>query len=117
MREVLGRRSVTTNCADGALVNPRVHHRRRRHVTFPEGAAPFAYMRGLESNFNSPRMAPLQKGPVETCPCKTQDLDVAFDYLAKSLVMSPNAFNSSAFPDGSTKNIVACSPGCPLKRM
>jgi len=30
--------------------------------------------------------------------------------------MSANALISSAFPDGSRKNIVACSPGSPRKR-
>ena len=31
--------------------------------------------------------------------------------------MSLNALNSSAFPVGSKKNIVACSPVCPLNRI
>ena len=31
--------------------------------------------------------------------------------------MSAKALISSALPDGSRKNIVACSPGSPLKRM
>jgi hypothetical protein len=38
------------------------------------------------------------------------------DYFAKTRLMSSNALNSSALPLGSRKNIVACSPGCPLKR-
>ncbi len=38
-------------------------------------------------------------------------------YLANSMLMSPKAFISSALPEGSVKNMVACSPGSPLKRM
>lgn len=37
-------------------------------------------------------------------------------YLANSDDISANALNSSALPDGSRKNIVACSPTSPLKR-
>jgi len=37
-------------------------------------------------------------------------------YLAKSCPMSLNALNSSALPHGSSRNMVACSPGWPLKR-
>ncbi len=36
---------------------------------------------------------------------------------AKIIESSANALNSSALPHGSRKNIVACSPGSPLKRM
>ena len=39
------------------------------------------------------------------------------DYLANSEPRSANDFISMALPDGSRKNIVACSPGSPLKRM
>ena len=35
---------------------------------------------------------------------------------AKSWLMSLNALNSMALPDGSRKNIVHCSPGSPSKR-
>jgi hypothetical protein len=35
--------------------------------------------------------------------------DVAY-YLANNCLMSLNALNSKAFPHGSNKNIVACSP-------
>ena len=38
-------------------------------------------------------------------------------YLANNCPMSLNALNSKAFPAGSKKNMVACSPGSPLKRM
>jgi hypothetical protein len=37
--------------------------------------------------------------------------------VAKSLEMSAKALSSIALPDGSRKNMVACSPGSPLKRM
>jgi hypothetical protein len=37
-------------------------------------------------------------------------------YLAKSWPMSAKAFSSMALPLGSWKNMVACSPGWPLKR-
>jgi len=37
-------------------------------------------------------------------------------HLAKSCPMSLKALNSSALPQGSSRNIVACSPTCPLKR-
>jgi hypothetical protein len=37
-------------------------------------------------------------------------------YLANNCSMSLNALNSSAFPAGSKKNIVACSPTSPLNR-
>ena len=36
--------------------------------------------------------------------------------VANRLSMSANALNSSALPNGSRKNIVACSPGSPSKR-
>ena len=38
-------------------------------------------------------------------------------YFAKSEPRSANDLNSRALPDGSMKNIVACSPGSPLKRI
>src|ERR1044072_1971424 len=37
-------------------------------------------------------------------------------YFANSDDISANALNSSALPEGSRKNIVACSPTSPLKR-
>src|SRR6185503_4737434 len=40
----------------------------------------------------------------------------AMGYLANTCFKSPNALNSSALPEGSRKNIVACSPTWPLKR-
>lgn len=40
-----------------------------------------------------------------------------YEFVAKSSAsMSAKALNSSAFPLGSSKNIVCCSPGCPSKR-
>ena len=38
-------------------------------------------------------------------------------YLANSDARSRNALNSSALPEGSRKNMVACSPTSPLKRI
>ncbi len=38
-------------------------------------------------------------------------------HLAKSWLISLNALNSRALPQGSNRNIVACSPTCPLKRI
>src|SRR4029453_6122417 len=37
-------------------------------------------------------------------------------HFANTCARSPNALNSSALPEGSRKNIVACSPTWPLKR-
>jgi hypothetical protein len=36
-----------------------------------------------------------------------------FRYFANSLERSAKALNSSALPEGSSRNIVACSPGWP----
>ena len=38
-------------------------------------------------------------------------------YLANNCPISLKALNSSAFPAGSKKNMVACSPTCPSKRI
>ena len=39
------------------------------------------------------------------------------NHFANSDSMRLNALNSIALPNGSRKNIVACSPGSPLKRI
>ena len=46
----------------------------------------------------------------------TTRIGSGYAFFANSWSMSPNALNSSALPNGSRKNIVACSPGSPLKR-
>ncbi|MRX63196.1 hypothetical protein GJ691_03340 [Maribacter sp. RZ05] len=45
--------------------------------------------------------------------CRTHQLR----YFANNCDISLNALNSSAFPAGSKKNIVACSPTSPSNRM
>jgi hypothetical protein len=41
----------------------------------------------------------------------------SFPYLVNNLPISAKAFISTALPLGSLKNIVACSPGSPWKRI
>ena len=46
-----------------------------------------------------------------------QDLLDGINYFSKIWLKSLNDLNSSAFPAGSLKNIVACSPASPLNLM
>ena len=70
-----------------------------------------------------PKENPLSSGTVEMKYMSAREEDiltnqsfirqgVVLDKLFKSL----KALNSNAFPEGSKKNMVACSPGSPLNR-
>ena len=66
------------------------------------------------------RVTPSARGPAgrrraPTAGARSPHHDVQ-GCRANSRASSPNALNSSALPNGSRKNIVACSPGSPLKR-
>lgn len=59
---------------------------------------------------------PFMETPVGDEVSPTPRHGVEAVYLAKIAASSPKALNSSALPEGSRKNMVACSPGWPLKR-
>ena len=57
----------------------------------------------------------LHRMPVQS-PGRRLDIGKGNRHVANTWASSANALNSSALPDGSRKNIVACSPGSPLNR-
>merc|ERR1712048_476160 len=61
----------------------------------------------MTQDFFPTHKAAAMPSALPSCP------ELATSYLAKRFSGCVMALNSSAFPEGSKKNMVDCSPGCP----
>src|SRR5579859_1138241 len=101
--------------ADGARLLTRSGTPTWRESRTGRGIAP---MRAIERK--APRL-PSMHHECTTCAIAPGFSAVALlgcgPHFANSMAGFSKALNSIALPQGSRKNIVACSPGCPLKRI